>query len=204
MLYLLRQVVRPAGAHIPLILLYAVYMSLIINDFCGVELPAVVLNSLRVFNMASLMRSFLQQPPPPLPHLRPREMGPGVGVIKPSCSSAEAYFTWKSERFIRCCAIAQPALHQARPKRKSIIWWFGEDIVKESDVKLKQPYWYCYLCEEESLEMNNLLAVGDGNNGILSHLEKSHKINRHTGLKASFTPSEETSESSSLPGLFGR
>ena len=56
--------------------------------------------------------------------------------------------------------------------------------------------------------MNNLLALDKGNNLMLAHLERSHKINRHTGIRASITPSFTLSdvgfESSSLPAAFGR
>ena len=141
---------------------------LIYTQFRGVELTSTT------SSMASLMRSFLNQDPPPLPHLRPSEMGPAIRVIKPSCLPDEAHFTWKNERFICCCAVAHPANARARKERKSVIWWYEEDIVEESDIELKHPYWYCYLCEEESVEMNNLLALGEGNNSMLAHLERSH------------------------------
>ena len=153
--------------------------------------------------MASLMRSFMNQPPPALPHLRPLEMGPSVGVIKPSCNSEEARFTWKGERYIRCCALAQKAA--SRKQRTSIIWWYREDVVKEESDS-KNQVWYCYLCEQQSVEMNKPLVVGEGNHGILHHLKHYHKINRYTGMKASTTTSSNTPSSadSSISGAFNR
>lgn len=156
--------------------------------------------------MADLMRSYLNvplKPPPILPHLRPPEMGPTVGVIKPSCLSHNSHFTWRGESYIRCCALAQKP--RSRRARLSVIWFYGEDVVKEEDSE-GQALWYCYLCEQQLVEMKQLYVVGDGNDSPLNHLERSHQINRFTGarLASSIPPSDVGSSEGSLPSAFGR
>lgn len=153
--------------------------------------------------MANIMRSFVGRASPILPHLRPDEMGPTIGAIKPSFTLENSHFTFKEEDYLRCCALAKAG---ARKDRLSVIWYYGEDVVKESEPEGKH-YWYCYLCEKASVEMNKLLLLGEGNGAILSHLERTHKINRNTGIRASTTSSMAPSEAgsdSSLANAFGR
>ena len=153
------------------------------------------------------MRSFAGLPPTPpitLPHLCPANIGPDIGVIEPSCSDEDSHFTWRGESWIRGCAIAKKS--RAKRERTSIAWYYGEEVVRETDPK-QQRIWYCYLCEQASAEMKKDFKAGEGNDGILKHLENKHNINRVTGVKnhnsrsSTVTPSE--SEASSIRGAFG-
>lgn len=111
--------------------------------------------------------------------LRPLQMGRDIGVIEPSCSEAEARVRLKSEDWLRRCALA-PRAADNRRKRKSVAWFYGEELVKAAE--MGTPYYYCYLCEE-ARSQQGLQLINNGTDPALTHLEEKHQINRKTGEK---------------------
>ena len=132
------------------------------------------------------MNAWLGNLPPPtenqpgLPSLRPRSMGPHIGVIKPRCLDEAAQFRWKGEDWFQRCVLAK----KAAKKKTSVVWYYGEEVAKAQDPN--SPYYYCYLCEEASVEAPSI-QINNGTDAALTHLEEKHNINRHSGVRVTPT-----------------